>query len=244
MKVLIVLPMLLLLSSCYFFKDGSAPLKTIHYLQQEQSNKNIKSKKLLVLLPGIGDSAASFEQHKIIDEIHSIAPGIDVIAVDAHFKYYQEHTIIERLRTDVIAPARAAGYREIYLGGISLGGFGSLLYLKQHPDDINKILILSPYLGEKEDFDYLLMNESAPKGLRDRNLWPWLTHLNEETKQKIYLAYGASDKFAQQNGLLARQLPSNHLVLQPGEHHWDTWKVLWPELLRKIGNNNTIAAQE
>jgi len=244
MKALIVLSMLLLLNSCYFFKDGSTPLQTIHYQQQTQTDKNIKTKKLLVLLPGIGDSATSFDDHHFIDDIHKMDPALDVIAVDAHFKYYQNRTIVDRLRADVIKPARATGYREIYLAGISLGGFGSLLYLKQHPNEINSIFIMAPYLGEKEDFNYLLENEAAPAVLRDQNLWPWLTQLDENTKKKIYLAYGASDKFAQQNGLLATRLASSHTVLQPGEHNWDTWKTLWPTLLAKIGTNNTVAAQE
>lgn len=242
MKALIVFPLLLLLSSCYFFKDGSIPLDTINYAQQNQSINNVKAKKLLVLLPGIGDTAESFQQHNFIDEIRKVDPTIDVIAVDAHFKYYQNRTIVDRLRKEVIKPARAAGYREIYLGGISLGGFGSLLYLKQYPTEINKIFILAPYLGEKEDFDYLLANEPAPKILCDQNLWPWLTKLPRQTKDKIYLAYGAADKFAEQNSLLAQQLPATHVVLQAGEHHWKTWESLWPALLLKLKTSNSAIA--
>lgn len=239
MKTLIIFPLVLLLSSCYLFKDGAKPLETISYPQQNPSIKNTNIKKLMVLLPGIGDTASAFNQHNFIGDVHKVAPDIDIVSVDAHFKYYQNRTIINRLRIDVIQPARAAGYREIYLGGISLGGFGALLYLKQYPNEINKIFILAPYLGEKEDFEYLLTNEKTPKILRSETLWPWLTRLSPRIKNKIYLAYGSSDKFAEQNGLLADQLPTSNVVVQEGEHFWETWEKLWPELLIKLKSNST-----
>jgi pimeloyl-ACP methyl ester carboxylesterase len=150
-----------------------------------------------------------------------------------HFKYYQARTIVNRLRQDIIKPALDAGYSEIYLGGISLGGFGSLLYIKHYPDDISKIFILAPYLGDKQDYSYLIDNTAVPTVPRDVNLWPWLTQLPDATKNKIYLAYGTNDKFAVPNELLADRLPKGHSVTQTGKHNWKTWAQLWPTLLAK-----------
>ena len=187
----------------------------------------------MVLLPGIGDRADAFDKHGVIETIRNIHPHMDVIAVDAHFKYYEARTIIDRLRQDIIKPALDAGYSEIYLGGTSLGGFGSLLYLKQYPNDINKIFILAPYLGDAQDYNYLIENTSPPQVPRDVNLWPWLTQLPDTTKHKIYLAYGINDKFAAPNKLLADHLPQDHTVTQTGKHNWKTWAQLWPSLLAK-----------
>src|SRR5712672_3477612 len=52
----------------------------------------------------------------------------DIVVADLHFGYYLRQTAIERLREDVILPARTRGYQCISLVGISLGGFGALYY--------------------------------------------------------------------------------------------------------------------
>lgn len=232
LKTLASLPLLALLTSCYYLQSTSIPIKTIHYTQHaEQQNKS--ARQLMVLLPGIGDRAKVFDKYGVINVIRSTHPNMDVIAVDAHFKYYEARTIIDRLRQDIIKPALDAGYSKIYLGGTSLGGLGSLLYIKQYPDDIEKIFILAPYLGDKQDYGYLLENAAAPQVPRDVNLWPWLTQLPDEIKNKIYLAYGTNDKFAIPNSLLAKQLAPEHTVTQAGKHNWKTWAKLWPSLLEK-----------
>jgi len=232
LKALTSLPLVVLLTSCYYLQSTSIPIKTIHYTQDaEQQNKS--ARQLMVLLPGIGDRADAFDKHGVIEIIRNIHPHMDVIAVDAHFKYYEARTIIDRLRQDIIKPALDAGYSKIYLGGTSLGGLGSLLYIKQYPDDIEKIFILAPYLGDKQDYGYLLENAAAPQVPRDVNLWPWLTQLPDETKNKIYLAYGTNDKFAIPNSLLAKQIAPDHTVTQAGKHNWKTWAQLWPSLLAK-----------
>lgn len=232
LKTLASLPLFVLLTSCYYLQSTSMPIKTISY-QQHADGENKSDRKLMVLLPGIGDKAGAFNKYGVIDAIRNVHPNVDVIAVDAHFKYYEARTIIDRLRQDIIKPALDAGYNEIYLGGTSLGGFGSLLYLKQYPDDINKIFILAPYLGDAQDYNYLIENTSAPQVPRDVNLWSWLTQLPNETKNKIYLAYGTNDKFAIPNELLAKQLSPEHTVTQSGKHNWKTWAQLWPSLLEK-----------
>lgn len=233
LKTLASLPLFALLTSCYYLQSTSIPIKTIHYTQQHAEQADKSARQLMVLLPGIGDRAGVFDKHGVIDAVHTINPNMDVIAVDAHFKYYEARTIIDRLRHDIIKPALEAGYGAIYLGGTSLGGFGSLLYLKQYPDDINKIFILAPYLGDAQDYNFLIENTAAPEVPRDVNLWPWLTQLPEEVKDKIYLAYGTNDKFAIPNGLLAKQLPTEHTVTQSGKHNWKTWAQLWPKLLAR-----------
>lgn len=232
LKILASLPLFALLTSCYYLQSTSIPIKTINY-QQHTTGENKSAHQLMILLPGIGDRAGVFDKYGVIDAVRVAHPKMDVIAVDAHFKYYEARTIIDRLRQDIIKPALDAGYSEIYLGGTSLGGFGSLLYLKQYPNDISKIFILAPYLGDAQDYNYLIEHTAPPQVPRDVNLWPWLTQLPDETKNKIYLAYGTHDKFAIPNSLLAKQLLPEHTVTQAGKHNWKTWAQLWPVLLAK-----------
>ena len=77
----------------------------------------------------------------------------DLVAVRAHWGYYEKHIVVERLHQDVILPARAKGYRHIWFVGISLGGWGSLQYVRQHAKEIEGMLLLAPFLGEKKVFD-------------------------------------------------------------------------------------------
>ena len=53
--------------------------------------------------------------------------------------------MVDRLKEDVINPAKEKGYTKIWLVGISLGGLGSLLYAMEHPSDIEGMLVLAPY---------------------------------------------------------------------------------------------------
>ena len=66
-----------------------------------------------------------------------------------------------------------------------------------------------------------IMRICLPKPLRqpiprDVNIWAWLTQLPEPARSKIYLAYGAEDKFAVPNSVLAQYLPANQVVTQAG----------------------------
>lgn len=233
LKTFAVLLVSTVLSGCYYLQRPSNPIGKIDYISPITSTNNPHNRQLLVLLPGIGDRAAVFARQGFIDVVRRHNPNTDVIAVEAHFKYYQARSIVERLSNDIIKPARAAGYRHIYLGGISLGGFGSLLYLKHYPDDITNIFILAPYLGDEQDYAYLLTKTPAPTNPRDVNIWAWLTQLPEPARSKIYLAYGAEDKFAVPNSVLAQYLPANQVVTQAGQHNWHGWNTLWPLLLKQ-----------
>lgn len=234
LKAAISFSLIILLSGCYYLQRPSIPMETVSYPSKNGTDKNNNQRRLMVLLPGIGDGAEKFYQHGVVDMIQRQYPEIDVIAVNAHLKYYQARTITEQLRTDIIKPALDAGYQEIYLGGISLGGFGSLLYLKQYPNDIAKVFIMAPYLGEEQDYQYLLDNSPVtPLTTTESNIWPWLTNLSAGTKRKIYLAYGAEDKFSKPNSLLANYISTEQVVVQRGKHNWKTWEKLWPALLAK-----------
>jgi hypothetical protein len=46
---------------------------------------------------------------------------VDLVAVDALLGYYLRRTVLERLRQEVVAPARGASY-EVWLGGAASPG--------------------------------------------------------------------------------------------------------------------------
>lgn len=227
----------LLCSGCYYLQKANVPVESIWYRQNNHAGR--QADHLFILLPGLGDLAGAFEKRGLVDYMRKpdFANGFafDLVAVNAHFKYYSGQTLIERLKSDIVDPAKIGGYKHIHFIGISLGGFGSLLYLRDYPDDISTITILAPYLGEKEYYQHLFDERlRTPENLDKKNIWPWLETMPEETRRKIFLGYGDEDKFAPANSALAALLPPEHTLVVAGRHRWTTWQQIWPGLLVKV----------
>ena len=103
---------------------------------------------LVVFLPGRGDRAEDFEERGFLAAAREAGLDADVLAVDAHLAYYYKRVIMDRLWEDVVLPARARGYRRLFVVGISLGGLGALSLAQEHPDAVAGTFVLAPYLGE------------------------------------------------------------------------------------------------
>jgi pimeloyl-ACP methyl ester carboxylesterase len=196
---------------------------------------------LMILLPGIGDLMEDYEFSGFIEAVMRTGAPADLIVVDAHFGYYLRRTVLERLRQDVVAPARAAGYDRVWLVGISLGGLGAALYATEHAGDLEGLVLLAPFLGNQA----LLREIAEAGGLRhwqpgeereddyQRRLWRWLKrHATPGEKlPALVLGYGDRDQFAPAGRLLAEALPADRVFIVPGRHDWRTWKRLWDALL-------------
>lgn len=205
--------------------------------------RGARSDELMVFLPGIADLMEDFEAYGFVKAVRRRGMPMDMTVVDAHFGYYYRRVVIDRLREDVILPARAAGYARIWLVGISLGGLGSLSYASRYPDDIAGMTLLAPYLGEAS-----LLAEIASAGGLARwqpgaraaddyagALWCWLQGYTRPDRAlpELYLGFGEADKFASANRLLAHNLPPERVFTLPGGHDWRTWQRLWDVFLER-----------
>ena len=195
---------------------------------------------LLILLPGAKDRPQDFVEWGFIRALRERNLAVDVIAVDAHIDYYFEQTIVERLRWDIIAPARAQGYEHICLLGISLGGMGCLRYLREHPADIAGAVLLAPFLGSRGTIAEVTAAGGFQRWIPDSKVdddervflaWLQAYPFHDPASPKIYLGYGADDRFAPASKLLAELLPPPHVAAMPGGHDWRTWHGLWVNLL-------------
>jgi pimeloyl-ACP methyl ester carboxylesterase len=216
---------------------AQAPVRLKHY------GSGNHSQELLIFLPGIGDELEDYELRGFIDAAQRSAVPFDITVADMHLGYYITRTAIQRLREDVIVPARANGYKRISLAGISLGGFGALYYALHHPADVARLFLLAPYLGDER----VIGEISRAGGAKDWNpdsitehdephkLWQSLKRLANEASglglANFYLAYGLQDNFAAGNNLLAELLPAGHVYTVHGKHDWMTWSSLWNMLL-------------
>lgn len=213
------------------FLRTPCPLMMLEYAAQR------KNRTLLILLPGIDDLAEDFERRDFVRELQRQRVAADAVALDAHFGYYATRAIFERITDDVIASARAAGYREIWLVGISLGGFGAASYAARHPGSVSGVTLLAPYLGGKS-----LIREIDEAGGLDRwepgqvddddfprRLWAWLKRNGgpAHSGPQVYLGYGKNDAFARAHALLAATLPPERVFSIAGRHDWRTWRQIW-----------------
>jgi len=234
--IIVLITAALVMSGCAQKRPPVTPLPVQYYETGDHPSAS-----LLVLLPGIHDPIDEFETRGFIDAVHQTAHPCDLVSVDAHYGYYDAGTIVERLHNDVIMPAQQAGYSDIKLVGISLGGYGALLYANQHPSEVNTLVLLAPWLGDEELIDSI----TAADGLEhwwpdDRNndrslqeIWLQLKKRSSSSGDfpELYLGYGSADKFRQAHALLAGTLPDDHVFTITGGHNWASWEQLWKQML-------------
>jgi pimeloyl-ACP methyl ester carboxylesterase len=193
------------------------------------------------MLPGRYGTSNQFIQEGFVELALKAGFSLDVISADAHIGYYYNQTVIERLRQDVILPARSRGYKRIWILGISMGGLGAIWYDRAHPGDVDGLILLAPYLGDKQ-----IVNEiEAVGGMRgwhqteldkgdfQKEIWGLAKGYedNKTTADRLFLGYGLQDSFARSNSLLAREIPVDQVTTLPGSHNWPTWRLLLANIL-------------
>ena len=202
---------------CYY-PTPKVPLDTLRYDAPGGDHDQ-----LIVFLPGNGDPLNAFDKNGIVTAVRSRNLPVDMIAVNAHLGYYMNGSVFTRLKADVIDPARARGYRRIWLVGNSLGGYGSISYARQYPQDIFGVVLLGPFLGDKKiireirdagglqkwDPGEIPQDSSETwekqlwKWLKDgdqqKGFWNWVKSCDEEGEDcpsRIYLGFGKRDRFS------------------------------------------------
>jgi len=242
-RILVCAVLFLLSTGCVFLARSTLPMPVTW--ERDQGPQNALG--LLVLLPGLGDGPEDFVEQGMVAAIRELAPGFDVALPDAHFGYYRDRIVMERLREDVVGPARARGYRQVWLLGISLGGLGATGYASLHPGDVDGMVLLGPFLGEGAVTDAVRAAPSLaawnPAGvpLEDDSdglflqVWTWL---QEQTgpagRCQIFLGYGDEDGPGTVDERLAVALPKDRVVVQPGGHNWSAWLPIARDILPRL----------
>ncbi len=233
-KVVVSGLLISLLCGCF----GNSPLKALNY----SSTNNLNQKNLIVFLRGLGGDNRDFVREGFVDNIKQRKLPFDMTAPNAHFGYYFSQTLTSRLATDVIAPAKVKGYETIWLVGVSMGGLGSLMYAKEHPNEIDGIYLIAPFLGYEEiineittagGIDQWEPGEYNPDDDWQRMFWHWLKQCaaGELPMPNIYLGFGTQDDFNPAHKLLSTLLPAEHIFSIDGAHDNKTMKELWQVFL-------------
>jgi len=179
---------------------------------------------------------ASYEQEGIVTVLREAGVRADAVVVDAHLGYYYKRTVIDRLRADVLIPARQQGYRRIVLVGVSLGGLGGLLCERDHPGSVDALVLLGPYLGDKAGMFDAIDAAGGPAGWAagrdpragsvEEQLWTFLG-TRAPVLPPTWLLSGRDDTYGRGHRLLAGLLTATRVATVAGAHDWPTWRALW-----------------
>lgn len=199
---------------------------------------------LIVLLPGAYDTPADFVKNGFVSALRQRKVAADLVIADTHIGYFTSELVVKRLHEDIVLPARNKGYEQIWLVGISLGGYGSMLYAKEHGTQIDGLFLMAPFLGNRS----LLAEISRagldqwqagdiPKADYDRLLWSWIKGYSDAASSAqpewppLYIGYGTEDRFAASNRIIERVLPPGRVTTTEGGHEWLPWQNLWAGFL-------------
>jgi pimeloyl-ACP methyl ester carboxylesterase len=196
---------------------------------------------LLVMLPGAYSRPPEFVDEGFVAAVRSRGLAADIVVADAHLGYYNERTIVKRLRDDVVLPALGEGYSQVWLVGISIGGFGALGYAARHGSELAGVVTLAPYLGRRT-LQREIADAGGPLAWRasqalaaadaddlDRDIWAWLA--TPTAAPPVYLGFGRDDRFAESHQVLGALLPSGRSFDTPGGHDWPAWRAAWHQWL-------------
>jgi pimeloyl-ACP methyl ester carboxylesterase len=229
------------LASCALWRPLKVPMDLLELPARCGASAPVDT--LVVFLPGAYSRPEEFVREGVVRALRERRVAADAWIVDAHLGYYEARSIVERIQADVIAPARAQGYRHIWLVGVSIGGFGAMIHSLSHPGEVDGIVAIAPYLGQRAVLDEVrdaggLRSWKAPAGelpleRMDETLWRWLQgYLDARpARPPLYLGAGRDDRFANAHALLGAALPRERVFSSAGGHDWGPWRDVWHQIV-------------
>lgn len=232
---------LALLAGCNIVGSPKDPIESV------KVTGSAPGRVLVVVLTGFADDAHDLRDRGVAAAIHRGWPEPDVLLVSATFPYYRTGQLVPQLERNVIGPARAQGYGEIWLAGGSMGGMGALLYEYFHPGELAGLVLMSPFLGSDDVLDEIRdvglaqwqARELAPQMDGEnfsQHVWMMLKgwQTRPELARRVWLACGTDDRRYPDVRLLASLVPADQYFPSPGGHNWEYWIPAIESVFRRI----------
>lgn len=200
---------------------------------------------LVIFVPGLMDGPDSFLEHGFARAVAERTP-CDSVAVDLTYRYYFGAGAGDVLWEDVLAPAVARGYEELWIVGTSMGSLGATLLAREHGELVDGMIMLSPFLGLEEvtaEIDRAggLASWRPPGDLPEEIgdatftlfVWSWLRGYVDDpgSMPDLYVGWANGERLEPAARTLAAVLPEGHTIGLGGGHGWATWRPLFDELL-------------
>lgn len=227
------------LVGCELFLATPKPIPSV---RRSTTRAPVRERTLLILLPGRGSRMGDYVKGGFFRLAQDARLPLDVVAVDAHFGYYMRRKLLPRIHEDFVLPARKKGYRQVWILGISMGGLGALLYAQKHPRQVDGLILLAPYLGDKKLIRRIeeaggvgawKPTEPVKESDYQRRLWRWLKAYVKPSPglPRLFIGWGRSDRFRRANALLATLVPTPQTFGVDGGHTYGPWRQLFKAIL-------------
>jgi hypothetical protein len=236
---------LLWVTACSWTPSAPLPLRMIPAPGPQPATR------LVIVLPGLGEDMADLERSGMAAAIHRGMPDADVTYALASLRYYFDGGMPRRVHEQVVVPAQAHGYREIWLAGASMGGGGVTMYEREYPGEMTGLLLLAPFMGsnrlleEIRDAGGLARWQAGPppKEVTGFNIareqWRLIQSWSGESRRNrhVWLVCGTKDDLLPASELIAQQLPADHfLKSEGGIHDWTAWVAATTTIFTRIAS--------
>ncbi len=194
---------------------------------------------LAILLPGALQQPEQLAQAGFVAAVRARGLALDLALVDLELGFIGEvtdGTALQRLHDGLLR--QLPGYAQVWLAGISIGGFLAMAYAQTHPGRISGLCLLAPYPGNRMLTGeirqagglHLWTAQCAADDLECR-VWQWLQQRSAAVAPQIHLGFGLQDRFAAGQQLLAGALAAQQVDTVTGIHDWPAWLQLWNNFL-------------
>jgi pimeloyl-ACP methyl ester carboxylesterase len=196
-----------------------------------------KSPLLLVLLTGTFGEPEDFIREGFAAAARERGIGAEIAMVGTPASQVIDGTVVGELRNGLVGPARARGRTRLWLAGISLGATAAIAYASRHEAEVEGLVLLSPYPGTRDVLREIAgagglerwSREPQPEACVEREAWAWLAR--RERRPRVHLYFGAQDRFADGQRLMAAALPAVASRELEGGHDWPAWRRQWSRFL-------------
>jgi pimeloyl-ACP methyl ester carboxylesterase len=194
----------------------------------------------VLLLPPAYTAVDDFARAGFAEAARNHRLALDLVFVELKLQHLTDRSILRRLRHEIVLPARSAGCRSIWLGGVSLGAFVAIAYADRFPREIDGLCLLAPYLGnhivtgeiERADGVRQWSPGTLAEDDDERRIWRFIKE-HDTQDLPLYLGFGEDDRFAASQRLMAAAVSAEAVDVVPGGHEWPTWLRLWDNFLCK-----------
>lgn len=200
-----------------------------------------RAETLVILLPGALHGPEDFLREGFAEAVRARGLALDLQFAELKFEQVAGEQALPQLHAALVEPALEAGYRQIWLAGISIGGYVAMSYADRYPGYVRGLFLIAPYPGNRMTTGEIAAagglatwepGELAEDDAERRN-WYWL-----KTQQgtEVHLGYGTEDRFADGHAMMAAILREENADRVPGGHDWPAWRALWQRFLdRRFG---------
>ena len=169
---------------------------------------------------------------------------IDLFMAELSFDHIADRTALTEIHQDLILPAIKNGYKNIWLAGISVGGYVAIAYADRYANmltnsRIQGLLLMAPYPGNRITTSAITsaggIKTWQAGSLTEDDIefsnWGWLKRYADCAEIEVYLSYGADDRFADGHAMMAQLLPESNVDKIAGDHTWPVWQQSWTDFL-------------